>query len=133
MNKKIKQFITKCYNKEKNAYCWINTDKKLSNEELFDLEKYFNSKNYNFMLIINGCSKLRPQRTWWSLPTFLKGIDGSHAILKSSSNAFILCSWLNDYDEYKDDIEELLDLPDILEVKVLRKKMQELQGSDINE
>ena len=55
MNKKIKQFITKCYSKEKDAYCWINTYKKLSDEELSDIEKYFNSKNYNFMLIINGC------------------------------------------------------------------------------
>lgn len=72
MNKRIKQFITKCYNKEKDNYCWINTNKKLSDEELSDLEKYFNSKNYNFMLIINGCSELRPQRTWGSMPTFLK-------------------------------------------------------------
>ena len=75
MNKRIKQFITKCYNKEKDNYCWINTNKKLSDAELSDIEKYFNNKNYNFMLIINGCSELRPQRTWGALPTFLKGTD----------------------------------------------------------
>lgn len=53
-----------------------------------------------------------------------KGIDGCHTIFKSSSNTFILCSWLDDYDEYKDDIKELLDLPDTLEIKVLRKESE---------
>lgn len=130
MNKRIKQFITKCYNKEKDAYCWINTNKKLSDEELFDLEKYFNSKNYNFMLIINGCSELRPQRTYGSFPTFLKGTDGYHIIFKSSFNAFILCSWMDNYKDdiasYEEDIKELLSsIPDNLETIIFTKSKGE--------
>lgn len=38
MNKRIKRFITKCHNKEKDAYCWINTNKKL--KELMDAILY---------------------------------------------------------------------------------------------
>lgn len=37
---------------------------------------------------------------------------------------------MEDYDEYKDDIKELLDLPNILEVKVLRKKKRGTEGLD---
>lgn len=29
ITRKIKQFITKNYNKEKDAYCWYNTEKKI--------------------------------------------------------------------------------------------------------
>ena len=63
ITRKIKQFITKSYNIEKDNYCWYNTQVKLSPEDLYDLVNYFNKSNYNFMLIINGCSQLRPQRT----------------------------------------------------------------------
>ncbi len=118
---KIKRFITRSYNLEKDNYCWYNTLIKLSPEDLFDLLNYFQKSNYNFMLIINGCSQLRPQRTWGELPTFLKGLDGCHLILKSLSNSFILCSWLDDYENYKKDMEELLLLPKDLEVHIFRK------------
>ena len=121
ITRKIKQFITKSYNIEKDNYCWYNTQVKLSPEDLYDLVNYFNKSNYNFMLIINGCSQLRPQRTWGSLPTFLKGIDGCHLIFKSLSNSFILCSWLEDYKDYKKDMEELLLLPEDLEVYKFKK------------
>ena len=110
ITRRIKQFITKSYNIEKDNYCWYNTQVKLSPEDLYDLVNYFNKSNYNFMLIINGCSQLRPQRTWGSLPTFLKGIDGCHLIFKSLSNSFILCSWLEDYEDYKKDMEKLIRL-----------------------
>ena len=120
--RKIKQFITKNYNKEKDAYCWYNTEKKLSEDDISNLKDYFNNSNYNFMLIINGCSELRPQRTWCTFPTFLKGIDGCHIIFKNDWNAFILCSWLEDYDEYEEDIRELLSqLQDELEVIIFSK------------
>ena len=124
--KKVKQFITKCYNEDNDNYCWYNTSKYLNTAELQELREYFNKKDYNFMLIINGCSQLRPQRTWFCLPTFLKGIDGSHTIYKSHSNAFILCSWLKDYKSdvtsYGEDIIELLsDIPYDLETIIFRK------------
>lgn len=121
ITRRIKQFITKTYNIEKDNYCWYNTQVKLSIEDLEDLRSYFDKSNYNFMLIINGCSQLRPQRTWGALPTFLKGLDGCHLIFKSLSNSFILCSWLEDYECYKKDMEELLLLPKELEVYVLKK------------
>ena len=121
ITRRVKQFITKSYNIEKDNYCWYNTQVKLSPEDLYDLVNYFNKSNYNFMLIINGCSQLRPQRTWGSLPTFLKGIDGCHLIFKSLSNSFILCSWLEDYEDYKKDMEELLLLPEDLEVYKFKK------------
>ena len=87
----------------------------LSSEDIEDLKKYFEKSDYNFMLIINGCSQLRPQRTCGTLPTFLKGIDGSHCIYKENSNAFILCSWLEEYEDYKNDLLELIDLDGDLE------------------
>lgn len=125
ITRKIKQFITKNYNLEPDCYCWYNTEKKLSSIEIDDLKLYFNKKNYNFMLIINGCSQLRPQRTWGTLPTFLKGIDGCHTIYPSASNSFILCSWLENYVEYEQDIKELLsDIPDGLEVIILKKEIK---------
>ena len=125
--KRIKQFITKCFNKEKDAYCWYNTHKCLSQEEIADIKTYFDKKEYNFMLIINGCSELRPQRTWSTFPTFLKGTDGCHILFKSPFNAFILCSWMEDYTyehtSYEEDIKELLaTLPCELETIVLTKK-----------
>lgn len=53
---------------------------------------------------------------------YLKGIDGCHIIFKNDSNAFILCSWLEDYDEYEEDIRELLSqLQDGLEVIIFSK------------
>lgn len=122
ITRRIKQFITKTYNVEKDNYCWYNTLSKLSNEDIKDLQNYFDKSNYNFMFIINGCSQLRPQRTWGVLPTFLKGLDGCHKIFKSLSNSFILCSWLEDYEDYKKDIEELLLLPKDLEVHIFRKE-----------
>lgn len=121
--KRTKQFITKCFNKEKNAYCWINTLKYLNPVELEDIKKYFDKKEYNFMLIINGCIELRPQRTWGSFPTFLKGTDGCHLILKSPFNAFILCSWKDEDEEDEEDIRELLSsIPDDLETIFLTKR-----------
>lgn len=122
ITRRIKQFITKTYNVEEDNYCWYNTQVKLTNEDIEDLKKYFDKGNYNFMLIINGCSQLRPQRTWGALPTFLKGIDGCHEIFKSLSNSFILCSWLEDYEEYKNNMEELLQLPDDLEIYIFIKE-----------
>ncbi len=120
--KKIKQFITKSCNQEKDNYCWYNTNFKLSEEELNDLKNYFELKEYNFMLIINGCSMQRPQRTWGSFPTFLKGLDGCHIIFKSLSNSFILCSWLDNYDTYEEDIRTLLStIQDDLDVIIYRK------------
>ena len=120
--KRIKQFITKSSNEVEDAYCWHNTEKKLSSSEVEDLKDYFNKKNYNFMIIINGCSQLRPQRTWSTFPIFLKGIDGCHTIYKSDFNAFILCSWMEDYEEYQADIKELLStIPDDLETIILTK------------
>jgi len=106
--KKIKQFITRCYNQSEDNYCWYNTSNLLTKEEISDLHKYFIKQDYKYMLIINGCSQLRPQRTWCTLPTFLKGLDGFHRIFKSQSNAFILCSWLKYYDGYYDDRAELI-------------------------
>ena len=82
ITRKIKQFITKNYNKEKDAYCWYNTEKKLSEDDISNLKDYFNNSNYNFLLIINGCSELRPQRTWCTFPTFLKGIMDAILYLK---------------------------------------------------
>lgn len=122
ITQKVKQFITKNYNKEKDNYCWYNTLSVLSSNDIEDLEKYFKKSNYNFMLIINGCSQLRPQRTWGTLPTFFKGLDGCHFIFITDSNAFILCSWLEDYDGYKEDMEELLMLPEDLKVYVFKKE-----------
>lgn len=121
ITRRIKQFITKTYNVEEDNYCWYNTQVKLTNEDIEDLKKYFDKGNYNFMLIINGCNQLRPQRTWGTLPTFLKGLDGCHVIFKSLSNSFILCSWLEDYENYKNDMEELLSLPDDLEIYIFNK------------
>ena len=120
--KRIKQFITKSYNKDKDAYCWYNTNQLLTPENINDLKEYFKKKPYNIMIIINGCSEQRPQRTWCEFPTFLKGLDGCHLIFKNSWNAFILCSWLQQYDEYEEHIRELLStIPDELELIVLRK------------
>jgi len=123
--KRIKQFITRCFNKEKDAYCWFNTSKYLNPKEIEDIKKYFDKKEYNFMLIINGCSELRPQRTYGTFPTFLRGTDGYHFILSSGLNAFILCSWLEDYDGYEEDIRELLTtIPDNLETIIFMKNRQ---------
>ena len=116
ITRKVKQFITKNYNKEKDNYCWYNTEVKLSSNEIADLIKYFSERDYNFILIINGCNQLRPQRTWGTLPTFLKGLDGCHLISKSQFNSFILCSWLENYEDYKENIKELLELPKELEI-----------------
>lgn len=124
--KKIKQFVTKCY-QEKDNFCWYNINKKLTDEELDDLIKYFNNNNYNFMLIINGCNELRPQRTWGTLPTFLKGTDGCHIISKSIFNSFVLFSWLEPYDEYKNDISELLQGLEDLEITYLTKEGESVE------
>lgn len=51
--KRIKQFITKSYNKDNDAYCWYNTKQLLTPEEIEDLKEYFNKKPYNIMIIIN--------------------------------------------------------------------------------
>lgn len=128
--KKVKQFITKCFNQEKDAYCWYNTSKYLNPVELKELKEYFDRKDYNFMLIINGCSELRPQRTYGSFPTFLKGTDGCYIIFKSSFNAFILCSWMDNYKDdianYEEDIKELLSsIPDKLETIIFTKSKGE--------
>lgn len=40
ITRKIKQFITKNYNKEKDAYCWYNTEKKLSEDDISNLKDY---------------------------------------------------------------------------------------------
>lgn len=120
--KKVKQYITKAYNQDNDAYCWYNTEKKLNDDEIIDLKKYFDEKPFNIMIIINGCSEQRPQRTWSAFPTFLKGIDGCHIIFKNNWNAFILCSWMEQYDEYEEDIRELLSsIPDELELIIYRK------------
>lgn len=122
ITRKIKQYITTIYNQDNDNFCWYNTEQKLSQEELNDLKQYFDKSAYNIMLIINGCSEQRPQRTWGTFPTFLKGIDGCHIIFKNNWNSFILCSWLKPYDEYEEDIRELLSsIPDDLELIVYRK------------
>lgn len=118
----IRKFITTCYNKYKDTYCWYNVPKLLSNEDLKKMEVYFQEHNYNFMLIINGCNELRPQRTWnLILPVFLKGTDGCH-IIHNGINTFVLCSWLKVYERYKKDIEELINyIPKNMEYVVFKK------------
>lgn len=126
--REIKQFINKCYKEDNDNFCWYNTEKKLSKEEIEELKEYFDKGKYNFMLIINGCSELRPQRTFATFPIFLKGIDGCHSIFKNQFNTFILCSWLKYYNDefsnYEKDINELLStIPCELEVHIFRKNI----------
>lgn len=103
----IRKFITTCYNKSPDSHCWYNVPKLLCDEDLKKLKVYFQEHNYNFMLIINGCNELRPQRTWGTFPVFLKGTDGCYIIHKDI-NTFVLCSWMDEYENYKKDIEELI-------------------------
>lgn len=118
----IRKFITTCYNKYQDSYCWYNVPKLLSDEDLKKMEVYFQEHNYKFMLIINGCNELRPQRTWGSIPVFLKGTDGCH-IIHHDINTFVFCSWKKEYDGYKKDIEELInDIPKNMEYIVFTKK-----------
>lgn len=103
----IRKFITTCYNKSPDNFCWYNLPKLLCNEDLKKLEIYFQEHNYKFMLIINGCNELRPQRTWGTIPVFLKGTDGCR-IIHYCTNTFVFCSWMNAYEGYEKDIEELI-------------------------
>ena len=117
----IRKYITTCYNKYKDTYCWYNVQKLLSNEDLKKMEVYFQKHNYNFMLIINGCNKLRPQRTWGTFPTFLKPTSGYYPITKDN-NTFVLCSWLKVNERYKKNIEELINyIPKNMEYVVFKK------------
>lgn len=117
----IRKYITTCYNKSPDSHCWYNSHKLLSDNDINYLKVYFQEHNYKFMLIINGCNELRPQRTWGTSPVFLKGIDGCH-IIRKDINAFVLCSWIDEYDGYKKDIEELINyLPKDMECIVFAK------------
>lgn len=117
----IRKYITTCYNKYLDCYCWYNLHKLLSDNDIKDLKVYFQEHNYNFMLIINGCNELRPQRTWVTFPVFLKGTNGCHIIHKDI-NTFVLCSWMTDYENYKKDIEELINyIPKDIECIVFTK------------
>ena len=117
----IRKFITTCYNKCQDSYCWYNVPKLLSDEDINKMKAYFEEHNYKFMLIINGCNELRPQRTWDSIPVFLKGTrDGN--IMHQDINTFVFCSWVNEYDEYKNDIEELINsIPEDIDYRVFIK------------
>ena len=71
---------------------WVKCDNCgsiLYNEDLKKMEVYFQEHNYYFMLIINGCNELRPQRTWGAFPTFLKPTSGYYPITKDYTGGFI--------------------------------------------
>lgn len=111
---KVKKIITTCFNKTDDNYCWYNIKDTLSDEDIDELREYFNkNEKMNFMLIINGCNELRPQRTCMTFPNWLKDTNGYRGIYKTGYNSFILCSWMKSYDDgelgsYGEDINELL-------------------------
>lgn len=112
MAKRVESALSYFYHHYKeisdNTYSWYNVNKILTTEELQKLVTFF--KNHNelkLLIVINGVSGLRPQRTWGSLPEWFRSNTEFRGVYHYE-NAFIFISSIKLEDEEDFNVKKCL-------------------------
>lgn len=92
-------WLSKNWKEISQTYAWANVNKEITDDEIARIQNYFlNKKDYRLVIIIKGVNSLRPQRTWGSLPEWLRNDTAYHDIYHQD-NTFVFVSCLENEDE----------------------------------
>ena len=112
MNKEttnMRRYFTKIYNQDNTTpFAWYNTQyKKLSEEGIYELKKYFISNNFiKEIIVVHNIEVARPQRTWGSFPEWFRPASIYHSFDgQPHDNSFVLAIY-NELDYEEAEIQE---------------------------
>ncbi len=88
------------------GHCWFNTYKTLTEAGIKEIKDYMHTNSYiHSILVINNIESTRPQRTWGSLPEWIRPDSMFNSFDNyNHDNTFVLVI----FDEYSNEEIELL-------------------------